>query len=109
MYMWLGQHEDPAFCTALNRERFQIAAVHTELDLSIAAPTGEGYQDHSAEALIVRPPEAGSRQSAGMTTRWSAALARASQSGSGERQRRSPMASEGPYGIDARAHEVGLP
>lgn len=49
-----GLHEDPAFCTALNLERFQIAAVHTELDLSIAEPTGEGYQDHSPEALIVR-------------------------------------------------------
>jgi hypothetical protein len=48
------QTEDPAFCTALNLEGLQIGAVHTELDLSIGEPTGEGYQDHSLEALIVR-------------------------------------------------------
>ena len=28
--------------------------MHTELDLSIGEPTGEGYQDHSLEALVVR-------------------------------------------------------
>jgi hypothetical protein len=48
------QTEDPAFCTALNLEALQLGAVHTELDLSIGEPTGEGYQDHSLEALIVR-------------------------------------------------------
>jgi hypothetical protein len=48
------QTEDPVFCTAINLEGFQIGAVHTELDLSIGEPTGEGYQDQSLEALIVR-------------------------------------------------------
>jgi hypothetical protein len=33
---------------------FQIGAVHTELDLSIGETTGDGYQDQSLEALIVR-------------------------------------------------------
>ena len=45
------QTENPAFCTALN---LQIGAVHTELDLSMGEPTGEGYQNNSLEALIVR-------------------------------------------------------
>jgi hypothetical protein len=48
------QTEDPAFYTALNLEGFQLGAVHTELDLSIGEPAGEGYQDYSLEALIVR-------------------------------------------------------
>lgn len=48
------QTEDPVFCTALNLLGLQIGAVHTELDLSIGEPTGEGYQDGSLEALIVR-------------------------------------------------------
>ncbi|MGE5292678.1 MAG: hypothetical protein ACM3ML_36905 [Micromonosporaceae bacterium] len=50
------QTEDPAFCTAIDGSvlGLQVGAVHTQLDLSIGEPTGEGYQDHSLEALIVR-------------------------------------------------------
>jgi hypothetical protein len=48
------QTEDPAFCTAIDLLGLQVGAVHTELDLSIGEPTGEGYQDQSLEALIVR-------------------------------------------------------
>jgi hypothetical protein len=48
------QTEKPVFCTALDLFGLQIGAVHTELDLSIGEPTGEGYQDQSLEALIVR-------------------------------------------------------
>ena len=50
------QTEDPAFCTAVDTEviGFKIGAVHTQLDLSIGEPTGEGYQDQSLEAFVVR-------------------------------------------------------
>lgn len=48
------QTEDPVFCTAIDLFGLQVGAVHTELDLSIGEPTGEGYQDQSLEALIVR-------------------------------------------------------
>lgn len=48
------QTEDPVFCTALDLFGLQVGAVHTQLDLSIGEPTGEGYQDHSLEALVVR-------------------------------------------------------
>jgi hypothetical protein len=48
------QTEDPAFCTAVNAGGEKYGGVHTELDLSIGEPTGEGYQDQSLEAMIVR-------------------------------------------------------
>ena len=48
------QTERPAFCTALDLFGAQVGAVHTQLDLSIGEPTGEGYQDQSLEALVVR-------------------------------------------------------
>lgn len=48
------QTEDPVFCTAIDLFGLQIGAVHTELDLTIGEPTGDGYHDHSLEALIVR-------------------------------------------------------
>jgi hypothetical protein len=50
------QTENPAFCTAVDIDviGFKIGAVHTQLDLSIGEPTGEGYQDQSLEALLVR-------------------------------------------------------
>lgn len=50
----LLQTEDPVFCTAIDLFGLQIGAVHTELDLTIGEPTGDGYHDHSLEALIVR-------------------------------------------------------
>ncbi|MBO0829696.1 MAG: hypothetical protein J2P24_18140 [Streptosporangiales bacterium] len=50
----LLQTEDPVFCTALDLFGLKVGAVHTELDLSLGEPTGEGYQDESLEALIVR-------------------------------------------------------
>lgn len=50
----LLQTEDPVFLTALDALGFQVAAVHTELDLSLGEPTGEGYRDDSLEALVVR-------------------------------------------------------
>lgn len=50
----LLQTETPVFFTALNLFGIRAAAVHTELDLSRGEPTGEGYDDTSLEALIVR-------------------------------------------------------
>jgi len=50
----LLQTEDPVFCTALDLFGLQVGAVHTELDLSLGEPTGEGYRDGSLEALVVR-------------------------------------------------------
>ena len=50
----LLQTESPVFFTALNLVGLRAAAVHTELDLSLGEPTGEGYDDTSLEALIVR-------------------------------------------------------
>jgi len=50
----LLQTEDPVYCTALQFFGLQIGSVHTELDLSLGEPTGEGYRDGSLEALIVR-------------------------------------------------------
>jgi len=54
----LLQTERPVFFTALNLEGFRAAFVHTELDLSHGEPTGEGYNDKSLEALIVRARKA---------------------------------------------------
>lgn len=48
------QTEKPVFFTALQFLGLDVAAVHTELDLSLGEPTGEGYDDQSLEALIVR-------------------------------------------------------
>jgi hypothetical protein len=60
------QTEDPAFCTAIDGSvlGLQVGAVHTQLDLSIGEPTGEGYHDHSLEALVIRAQKhlAGTRQ-----------------------------------------------
>ena len=49
----LLQTEEPVFFTAVNIGPM-VAAVHTELDLNLGEPTGEGYDDQSLEALIVR-------------------------------------------------------
>ena len=63
LYMTAGEYDDvyhilqtekPVFCTAIDLFGLQVGAVHTQLDLSIGEPTGEGYQDQSLEALIVR-------------------------------------------------------
>jgi hypothetical protein len=50
----LLQTEKPVYCTALDLFGLQIGAVHTQLDLTLGEPTGEGYQDQSLEALVVR-------------------------------------------------------
>ena len=50
----LLQTEKPVFCTALNLFGLEVGSVHTELDLSLGEPTGEGYADQSLEALVVR-------------------------------------------------------
>ncbi len=50
----LLQTEDPVFCTAIILLGLQVGAVHSELDLSLGEETGEGYDDQSLEALIVR-------------------------------------------------------
>jgi hypothetical protein len=60
----LLQTEDPVFCTALTLFGFQVGAVHTELDLSKGEPTGEGYQDTSLEALVVRAQKQATSQDA---------------------------------------------
>ncbi len=52
------QTEDPVFCTAIDLFGLQVGAVHTELDLSLGEPTGEGYRDGTIEALIVRAKHA---------------------------------------------------
>lgn len=52
------QTEDPVFCTAVDLFGIQVGAVHTELDLALGEPTGEGYRDGSLEALVVRAREA---------------------------------------------------
>ena len=43
----LLQTEDPVYCTALELFGFQVGSVHTQLDLSLGEPTGEGYRDGS--------------------------------------------------------------
>ena len=49
------QTESPVFFTALNLFGLQIGAVHTELDLGIGEPPGEGETDaQSLEALVRR-------------------------------------------------------
>ena len=50
------QTEDPTFCTAIDIQLIgvKVGAVHTQLDLSMGEPTGEGYQDQSLEAMVVR-------------------------------------------------------
>jgi hypothetical protein len=50
----LLQTENPAFCTVGNFFGLQIGSVHTELDLARGEPTGEGYDDRSLEAVVVR-------------------------------------------------------
>ena len=60
----LLQTEKPVFCTALDLFGLQVASVHTELDLSLGEPTGEGYVDQSLEALIVRARSAQAENSA---------------------------------------------
>jgi hypothetical protein len=54
----LLQTENPVFFTALKVLGLEAAAVHTELDLSVGEPTGEGDEDpRSLEALILRARE----------------------------------------------------
>ena len=53
------QSESPVFFTALDLFGFRIGSVHTELDLSIGEIPGEGDQDPSLEALILRARRVG--------------------------------------------------
>jgi hypothetical protein len=62
------QTEDPVFCTAIDLFGLQVGAVHTELDLSLGEPTGEGYRDGSIEALIVRAQRAEASDSTASTS-----------------------------------------
>jgi hypothetical protein len=51
----LLQSESPVFFTALSLFGLEVGAVHTELDLSVGEPTGEGDEDvQSLETLILR-------------------------------------------------------
>lgn len=59
------QTEDPVYCTALDLFGLQVGSVHTELDLSLGEPTGEGYRDGSLEALVVRARSAAASEGAG--------------------------------------------
>lgn len=59
------QTEDPVYCTALDLFGLQVGSVHTELDLGLGEPTGEGYRDGSLEALVVRARSAAGSESAG--------------------------------------------
>ena len=54
----------PVLLCALTLFGFQVGAVHTELDLSKGEPTGEGYQDTSLEALVVRAQKQATSQDA---------------------------------------------
>jgi hypothetical protein len=63
----LLQTEDPVFFTALNLFGLRAASVHTELDLTRGEPTGEGYDDASLEALIVRAQNEADGQSEAST------------------------------------------
>jgi hypothetical protein len=47
---------NPSLSTAIDGSvlGLQVGAMHTQLDLSIGEPTGEGYHDHSLEALVIR-------------------------------------------------------
>ena len=53
------QTERPAFFTAVDLFGIRTAGVHTQLDLSHGETTGEGYDDTSLEALIVRSQREG--------------------------------------------------
>lgn len=55
----LLQTEDPVFCTGGDFFGLQIGSVHTELDLDRGEPTGEGYEDTSLEAVVMRARAAG--------------------------------------------------
>jgi hypothetical protein len=48
------QSERPVFFTALNVIGIRAAAVHTELNLSLGEPTGEGEQDGSSLESLIR-------------------------------------------------------
>jgi hypothetical protein len=61
----LLQTEAPVFLTALDLFGIKAASVHTELDLGKGEPTGEGYDDKSLEALVLRAREAASAEVAG--------------------------------------------
>ncbi len=50
----LLQTEAPVFLTALDLFGIKAASVHTELDLGKGEPTGEGFDDQSLEALVIR-------------------------------------------------------
>ena len=52
----LLQSESPVFLTAISFFGLDVGAVHTELDLSLGEPPGEGDEDHtqSLAALIRR-------------------------------------------------------
>jgi hypothetical protein len=41
------QSEAPVFLTALDLEGFEVGAIHTELDLDLGEPPGEGDEDHT--------------------------------------------------------------
>jgi hypothetical protein len=58
------QTEDPVYCTALDLFGLQVGSVHTQLDLSLGEPTGEGYRDGSLEALVVRARSAAASEGA---------------------------------------------
>ena len=58
------QTENPVYCTALDLFGLQVGSVHTELDLGLGEPTGEGYRDGSLEALVVRARSAAASEGA---------------------------------------------
>jgi len=54
------QSESPVFFTAIDLFGLQVGAMHTELDLSMGEPPGEGDEDsQSLEAIIRRARHAG--------------------------------------------------
>lgn len=60
----LLQTEAPVFLTALELFGIKAAAVHTELDLGKGEPTGEGDDDRSLQALVVRARQGASNAAA---------------------------------------------
>jgi hypothetical protein len=64
----LLQSEKPVFFTATEFEGIQVGGVHTEFDLSVGEPTGEGDEDQSLAAVIRRAHTAQAKRRKGSKT-----------------------------------------
>ena len=62
------QTESPVFFTALNLFGLQVGAVHTELDLGVGEPPGEGVEDAQSLESLVRRAKSQANTSVGSAT-----------------------------------------